>query len=703
MWSRGLLELQKRVGWEAHKYPARAWRADEYIHWLREDARGLAPAELWAQWQSSAVWGRDRAYEVNLGRLESVLFGSGRAALLKRAEAILTGEFQLFFRHPVTAGFPPDWLVNPAIGSSSRPGPNLHWSKVSMRGDGYRDLKFVWELSRFGWAFSLARAFALTADERYAEGFWFLWEHWLVANPPNATAQWKCGQECALRMIAVAFALQILAPARASTPERFVKTLGAVAVHADRIASAGWYARLQSNNHSMSEGVGVYTIGAWFPQLTKAGEWRDYGWHELENEALRLIRPDGTFVQKSHNYHRLMMHDYLWAMSVGDFAGDVFSSQVQERLRAATNYLTAVVDPVSGGCPNFGNNDGALILPLEEATYDDFRPVAAAAWQRLHGARLWSVPGPWDETLFWLHGSQDLGQVGDRQKKAEVQDFPVGGLYLTRQTESWTLLHAEHYRDRPAQADQLHLDLWWRGQNICRDPGTFLYYGEHADFAWFSGTAMHNTVTIDGLDQMEAGPRFLWTSRAQARVVARESGVGIIAEHDGYGRLPGPMLHRRGVMVLGEDAWLVWDEVMGLGEHELCLHWLLGDYPVEQLGDHGLKLDILEEDYFVWTGVHDGKVAEPSPLRLQRGESGLAARGWESRFYGEKQPAISATVRKLVNLSPGRLVRFVTVLAPTPPAYHRDEAGVGSLDCGGRVLRFPESASWRFSSFSFPN
>ena len=54
-------------------------------------------------------------------------------------------------------------------------------------------------------------------------------------------------------------------------------------------------------------------------------------------------------------------------------------------------------------------------------------------------------------------------------------------------------------------------------------------------------------------------------------------------EHDGYRRLG--VKHRRMVQCVTEDAWVIVDDLLGAGEHELRLHWLLPDLPFEVIAD----------------------------------------------------------------------------------------------------------------------
>jgi len=698
--ARLVLEAQKRAGWEARRYAPRSWGAEpsregnaglrpassepepdrEWRRWVGEAWSGAEPAAVLAAWREGpgAAWGRRRRGPAFDAALARALGAVGRASLVAAADGILAGRFTLFSRHVVDVGSLPPWQSNPLTGgevAASAP----HWSRLPMRDPAtYGDLKLVWELSRGAWAFTLARAYAATADERYAEGFWRLWTSWIAANPPNATVNWKCGQECSLRLMAVTFAVHVLAASAATTPERFVTHLGAVGALADRVHRGGWYAQLQDNNHSMSEGAGTYTAGVAYPMLRQAGVWRESGWRRLGREAERLVRPDGTFRQKSHNYHRLMLHVYLWAASLAAESGDRFGAAAEARIGAAARYLEAVVDGVSGEAPNFGANDGALILPLAEAAYTDFRPTLAAGRRlvtrleqdRGQDARLSGADGPADELSLWLFGSRGDGASRGGAGRATsagaaAAAFSDGGIYTLHQASSWIFAHAERFRDRPGQADQLHVDLWWRGINIARDAGTFMYYGAPSLHAWFRGTGCHNTVCVDGLDQMQPGPRFLWASWAQAQAHPdqdeRGAATSLWMTHDGYGRLAPPVAHERRVTAMGDDTWLVTDRLRGAARRRYRLHWLLPDVPVRPDGDGVWILDTPAGAFYV-QAIVEGRPETVAFLRRAVADD-AAPWGWESRHYAERTPAQSLLVE-----TAGTHETFVTVFSPRRPA-----------------------------------
>ena len=580
--------------------------------------------------------------------------------LLVQADALLDGRFPYFFIAEGKIGFPPDWRLNPFTGGRTN---NSHWSKFSTLSSVYGDIKYVWEPGRFASAFILARAFALSGQEKYAEGFWVLVESWEQQCPPNTGAQWVCGQEMALRVMAWLFALYVLSDSPTTTPERFARLAGMIAVQVDRILGNHVYAHLQHNNHAMSEGAGIFAAGLLLPFLRDADLWVRRGYEILCKEARLLIASDGTFSQKSHNYHRLMLHNYLYALRLGELNGVEFPEDVLDRIRQAVDYLCQVLDLESGRVPNYGANDGALILPLNGCDYSDFRPVCQAG-RFLFEHRRWLDPGPWDEDLFWLFGPDAL--VSDRSPFKQCgMKKPMGGIYTIRTKGSWAFTHCETFRERPSQADSLHVDLWWRGQNIACDAGTYLYYANEPWNNGLAGTAVHNTVCIDQRDQMDRGPRFMWINWLKARVLRFEhydEGRIVLweGEHNGYRRLRGPVTHRRVLLSFGDATWIVLDTLFGVGDHHYTLHWLLEDFPYELESNGDLKLHTKAGDYFMsvralFPGEYQKRIS------LVRGEKD-GVRGWVSRYYGQREAALSFSV-DVTGYLPGR---FLTLFTDSP-------------------------------------
>jgi asparagine synthase (glutamine-hydrolysing) len=293
--------------------------------------------------------------------------------------------------------------------------------------------------------------------------------------------------------------------------------------------------------------------------------------------------------------------------------------------------------------PVYGSSDGALVLPLNNCDFTDYRPLLQLGSYLTKKEFLFN-PGPWDEDVFWFYDASLLSQRERRQLPSPPgrgagdegkSSFPHGGIYLLRSADSKVILRCTDFRSRPSHADQLHVDLWIHGKNIACDAGTYLYSGEGIWRNGLAHTSVHNTVTVDRQDQMKMLTRFTWTNWAKGKVLRHEERIWQ-AEHDGYKRLADPVNHKRTVLALGEDRWLVVDHLTGKQKHHYALHWLLTDVPYDQR-ENFILLPIDSWKYKVQAGLLDGR----STFSVVRGDPN-STRGWRSQYYGDREPAISA-------------------------------------------------------------
>ncbi len=516
----------------------------------------------------------------------------------------------------------------------------------------------IWEPSRFAFTYALVRAYWRTGNERYTEAFWKLVENWHSQNPPNQGPNWQCGQEASLRVLAWCFGLYGFLGAGPTTACRVALFGQLMLASGRRIAGNLSYALSQRNNHGISEGLGLWTLGTLFPEMRDAARWEALGRRALERTAARLIYDDGAFAQHSLNYHRLMLHDYLWALRLADVVNQPFSAALSQRVARAGAFLYQLQDEITGQVPCYGQNDGALVLPLNNCDARDFRPVVQAIHFLATRQRCFES-GPWDEDLLWLWGPAAPAAPVDESRRTDW-GAPDGGYVTLRDSEGFLFTRAGKFRHRPSQADQLHVDLWWRGQNIALDPGTYSYNCAPWDTA-LSRTVSHNTVTVDDRDQMEQVGTFLWLPWITGRAVHSFPSQGGLAywegTHDGYRRLAAPVSYRRGIVRLGGGWWLVLDRLVSRASHDYRLHWLLADVPyVWQPDNRSLALESPAGRYHVQIGLWPA-AGQASVVRAAARET----RGWQAPYYQALLPAVSLALSVA-----GQAVLFWTLFGPEP-------------------------------------
>jgi hypothetical protein len=647
-----------------------SWRMRSVQGWDSWDLKKIAPGSSAEEIYLARRDGTRRFFFANpqalAASLEKTIGPGGVEIVLNQAEQILSGTLPFFGDLSFACEFPPRWFQNPATGQSVS--PRLPWTQMRFASPAYGDLKFILEPSRFLFIYPLVRAYALTGDERFARAFWRAMEDWARNSPPMAGPLWICGQECSLRILAWTFAFHGFIHSPSTTSERVALLVSMIAAHAWRTAQTLGYARSQRSNHLISEAVGLWTVGTLFPELREAILWKNLGAHLLHEAVLDQLTPHGVSQQHSFNYQRMILHQLFWTLRLAEIHRAPLQDDIRVRTLAAFDFMKQWVDPLSGTAPNYGSDDGSLILPLSNGSYRDFRPLLQLGAAVLNRPAL--QPGPWDEAALWFGlNPTDMKPLEEKNSDAPRPSANTGYFHLGNKN-SWALIRAGRYTRRPFQADQLHVDLWWQGINIARDAGTYLYNGPAPWNNGLAATAVHNIVSVDHRDQMRRAGRFLWVDWAQAsgRVFCSpgsDHASRFEGELDGYGNIG--VKHRRTVQWLSGAGWAIVDDLQGTGEHHVRLHWLAADLPYEVCQSPFQVSFKSQTSQIRWTilssvtgngavlraGTRIGKGAAPE---LTNSQAELL--GWQSLTYGDLRPAVSL----IYDVRSPLPVRLVTIL-----------------------------------------
>lgn len=603
--------------------------------------------------------------------LLNILGEEGKTRLLAEADEIVAGKARLFGGEPVDLKLTVD-------------GPLAPWTDYETgKARHAGDIKFIWEPARFGWAFTLGRAYYISDDENYSDTFWRNTGKFLDANPPFLGPNWMSGQEVALRMMAFIWTAQVFSGSLHSTPERLARLARSVADHADRIIPTLIYARSQNNNHLLTEAAGLLTAGLALPEHSSAAKWCKLGWKWLNAGFRSQIDSYGEYSQHSTNYHRLMLQVALWVNAMfctNDFSSIPYSafrgrltreaSQIRyppettEALRRASHWLLALLDPVSGRTPNLGANDGAYIFPLTICPFNDYRPMVHAAARAFLD---YDLPhGSWDEMSLWF------GIPLARANYLQLPRYPGDQIYGY---DSWASLRTAQFKSRPSHADQLHLDLWWRGLNIAQDAGTYLYNAAQPWENSLTTALVHNTVTVEGRDQFTRAGRFLyldWFSAWHKEVVPVDERIlqQVSGEHHGY-RWQN-VHHTREVIAYTDGRWEILDKmvVMRFARQKKALrfrlHWLLPDWEWKaEKSDSSYTIRIRSPHEWVSLRLSIFPVL-PFTISLTRAGEALDGKspdspimGWVSPTYGVKVPALSLALEVVAAQDFDFISRFI--------------------------------------------
>jgi hypothetical protein len=347
---------------------------------------------------------------------------------------------------------------------------------------------------------------------------------------------------------------------------------------------------------------------------------------------------------------------------------------VVERLNRLLDFLLAIRRP-DGTMPQIGDADSGSLLPLAPRAQHDFRGVfslAAALFGRADCA--WAAGGAAPE-LLWTLGPAGLTAVDALTpappKKPSSRCFADGGLVVMQ--DGWSADRHQLTFDAgplgcPISAGHGHADLLSVqcaifGEPYLVDAGTFTYTADAAGRALFRGTAAHSTVMVDDEPQAFSTGPFRWSERPRATLREWRSSRLFDyadAEHAAYRRLDGDVVHRRRVIFVRSRGWVLVDDLLGSGEHNVDVRF--------QFAPMDVTLDTHQRALARGRSGHALIVRPFSTAALTaRTASGSLSpvQGWVSDEYGRREPAPVVVYSAAAALP----LRILTVLLPVTEPY----------------------------------
>jgi hypothetical protein len=604
----------------------------------------------------------------------------------------------------------PDWHYDPV---HDRRAPMAFWADVPFLSPECGDHKIIWELNRHQHWLALGRAFWLTGDHTYRARALDEFESWLAANPPLVGINWASMLELGFRSLSWIWAANFFAGQSAQDRSPWlVDLLVALDRQLHHIArNLSYY--FSPNTHLLGEALALYVAGRSLPILAGADRYSSLGRRILIDEIQRQVLPDGGHCERSTHYHRYTLDFYLLALAVARMTGDEQARAPFEDAAARLSFAVRLLATDRGALPHIGDDDGGCTWPLAGRAVDDVRDSLAVA-SALTGHRELRV-GPAPEEAFWLLSHPSLSESFDGARGWSLRGsigsgaLPDAGYYVSRTPGGDHLVvdagPLGYQNGGHAHADALSVTLTVRGLPLLIDPGTGSYTVDAALRDRFRSTALHNTLTIDGVSQSTPAGPFHWSraAAAKARRWCANAGFDYFeGSHDGYA----PLEHRRHLFVLPGDLLIVADLIAGAaGPHQADAYWHVSPrWTVSVAGSRAT---------FSGSGERLGLVAPIGELELLSAHP--AGFGWQAPVYGRLER--SATLRltrsaetpfwliTVFGLSAANEIEDVQVL----PVW--SEAGALAHAVGVRVTRAGsidyllvadpkvEAATWRLVEF----
>lgn len=450
--------------------------------------------------------------------------------------------------------------------------------------------------------FSALARYAAGPGSAAGDEFWgSLVEGWLDSHASPRLPAWH-PYPTSGRIIAWASAIGALGHWSPSLRDRVAASIGRQARYLRRAVEHDI-----GGNHVLRNAAGLIFAGAVLPDSGLLAP----GLRLARRELGRQILADGGHEERSPSYHREILQDLTSVAVLLDRCGRPSPPWLDDARRRMGNWLAAMAGP-----------DGAL-------------PLLNDAWA----------------------GPPVLGAAGP-----SVRTLSPSGYVVLRSPADHLLFDAgplcPPHLPPHAHADALSLVMWADGRPLIVDPGSFTYTGAERDV--FRSTGAHNTVEVDGENQC----LFWGDFRAGALPVVqppqirKQDGLVVVASsHDGYRRLPDPVLHERLIVWWPGVGTVVADRLGARQTHQVRSRLHLAP---------GLELK-------------DGRVG-PCAVEALGALAGIGrADAWYSPYLGTRHK-IAALVQEGV-VSPGRPFGWSLLRPPAQVALFTGSQLV--LECAG--------------------
>jgi Heparinase II/III-like protein/Heparinase II/III N-terminus len=530
-------------------------------------------------------------------------------------------------------------------GATRRLGVEPDWLGAELPPD--EEWRIEW--SKFYYGRDLAHAFSTTGNPRFLRAWERLVESWIAQVPPESDAS----DVAARRVQNWIYAWQELAEPQTfpglsdDLPERLATSIRDQVAHVRETLSP-------ERNHRTLELYALFLVPLALPELDPDRELLTFAVAELERAMRAEFRPDGVHRESSTHYHLIALRSFLGARENARRFGLRFSGEFDARLERACEFALHCTRP-----------DGAIpaLSDADTGRYEELLALAARILER-------------DDLMYAAtHGARG------RPPSVRHASFPDGGYHVQR--SGWGDADAPYEHERflildcgplgdggHGHYDLLSVEIAAGGRPLVLDPGRYTYSEEPPNLRrWFKGTAAHNTVCVDGLDQTPYRRGRPEEAVAEGRLLGRVTrpGIDLLA---GEARSPVyEAVHTRVIAFVDDRWWIVEDRLRGEREHRYDLRFHLSP---EAVGQTSLGGSAVRAPGF-------GLVFAPgAALGLER--------GWVAPEYGTKleAPVVSAAVE-------GVEAAFVTLVVPLaaddplPTLTVRREGGRTEVEIDGRA------------------
>ncbi len=476
-------------------------------------------------------WDSILAYYQNKGCETFISMPKGAAKHVAKAEKILANTFSFNNEtHALEVNI--NWLHNPS-----------------------HDLEWLILLHKFYYLKDLAGAYDYSHDERYAEKWVSLVSSWIRQVPDGFIDSQVTGRRLQQWLTSYPIFVCKWQPSSVMTEffENFLRSVNSQTHYLCKHLTP-------EGNHRTLELYAIFLVAVTFPELRSAHWFQEFSTQKLVENMSQDLLPDGVHRELSTDYHHTVLKNYLRFTSLAAKHQIALPDACNILLKKAIEFSYYAHKP-DGHIPAINDGDSNSYLPLLMKAQADYP----------------------NEHLQFVVSKGKAGKLPTERSRV----FADSGYIVLRSDWSVKPYDDAHYMFFDCAAlgfgshghyDALNFELAAYGHSLIVDPGRYTYSEISADSInwrhYFKGTAGHNTVVVDGLDQIPyrcerpVNPEPKTTLQQFVSTTGFDLLQGQVVSHQ-YSAI-----HERIVFFLLPEYWIILDRLIADDEHhyDLYLH-----------------------------------------------------------------------------------------------------------------------------------
>lgn len=567
-----------------------------------------------------------------------------REIYLSEADKILEGKIPVFHCDDLVFKDGINWHIDPISKLSWDKDfySNIHYQTYK---EDFGGIRFVWELNRHLHFLTLGQAYLISGDEKFAKEICDEFQSWAMQNPAYFGVNWISPLEFAIRIINWLWAFSFIKGSPHFTKEIEKELLEFTYLQTDfTYHNLALYS--SANNHLIGEAMQLAVVGMMFDKFPEAQKWEKRGFEILKEEMKNQIYSDGVGKEQAISYLAFVIDFYLQTDFFAKQKGldsPVDLKQFENSLEFIKSLMNA-----SGDVPQIGDSDDGFAFKCWTGDFNNYQSllntfavICDRADFKKAGSEIFDIKSYY---LLDSGGLDKYNNLSDQKNIPELSKaFNEGGYYVMKSGagENEKLLVFDcgeiGYLSLAAHghADCLSVMLSYSGEWMLGDSGTYLYHdgGKWRDY--FRSTYAHNSVVIDGQNQSEIKGPFVWSGKAQPKLLNWDVQPNLVkaeGQHDGYF----PIIHKRSVEFHNNDFWIITDTIEGEGRHkiEVVYNFTQGDAQI--MDDKSVRFVKQNSNKSLIISLENN--SENIHADIFKGQEEGRILGWASQEFGVKYP-----------------------------------------------------------------